>query len=67
MLKRHGLKHMTTTTKKNIRKSRGDSEDKRRLTFDLPVALHTKLKITAAKRNETMAEILIKLLEDNLK
>ena len=39
---------------------------KRRLTFDIPVSLHTKLKITAVKRGETMAEIICNVLEEYL-
>ena len=45
-----------------------DTRDKKkRLTIDIPVSLHTKLKITAAKRGETMGEIICNILEDKLK
>jgi len=42
-------------------------ESKKRLTIDIPAPLHTKLKITAVKRGETMAEIICNILEENLK
>lgn len=42
-------------------------EKKKRLTIDIPVPLHTKLKITAVKRGETMAEIICNILEEKLK
>ncbi len=42
-------------------------EDRKRLTIDVPVSLHTKLKIVAAKRGLTMAEIIYTLLEEELK
>ena len=42
-------------------------ENKKRFSFDMPIALHTKLKIAAAKRGQTMAEIICNILEDNLK
>jgi predicted DNA binding CopG/RHH family protein len=42
-------------------------EKKKRFTIDIPVSLHTKLKITAAKRGETMAEIICNILEEELK
>jgi hypothetical protein len=42
-------------------------EKKKRLTIDIPIALHTKLKITAVKRGETMAEIICNILEKELK
>lgn len=41
-------------------------EKKKRLTIDIPVNLHTKLKITAVKRGETMAEIICNILEEKL-
>jgi predicted HicB family RNase H-like nuclease len=39
---------------------------KKRLTIDVPASLHTKLKIAAAKRGETMAEIICNILEEKL-
>lgn len=42
-------------------------EKKKRLTIDISVSLHTKLKIAAAKRGETMAEIICTILEEKLK
>ena len=42
-------------------------ELKKRLTIDIPVSLHTKLKIKAAKSGETMAEIVYQILDSNLK
>lgn len=42
-------------------------ENKKRLTIDIPVSLHTRLKITGVKRGETMAEIICNILEKNLK
>jgi hypothetical protein len=42
-------------------------EKKKRLTIDIPASLHTKLKITAVKRGETMAEIICGILEEQLK
>ncbi len=41
-------------------------EKKKRLTIDMPVSLHTKLKITAVRRGETMAEIICNVLEEKL-
>lgn len=41
-------------------------ENRKRLTIDIPVSLHTKLKIAAAKRGETMAEIICNTLEEKL-
>ena len=41
-------------------------EKKKRLTIDIPSSLHTKLKITAAKKEETMAEIICAILEEKL-
>jgi macrodomain Ter protein organizer (MatP/YcbG family) len=41
-------------------------EKKKRLTIDIPALLHTKLKIAAAKRGETMAEIICNILEEKL-
>lgn len=40
---------------------------KKRLTFDIPSALHTKLKIYSVKANKTMGEILNEMLEEKLK
>lgn len=42
-------------------------EMKKRLTFDMPSALHTKLKIYSVKSNKTMSEILNEMLEEKLK
>ncbi len=42
-------------------------ENRKRLTIDIPVSLHTKLKIVAAKRGLTMAEIIYTVLEEELK
>jgi hypothetical protein len=42
-------------------------EKKKRLTFDIPASLHTKLKITAVKTGETMGEIICNILEEKLK
>lgn len=42
-------------------------ENKKRLTIDIPAALHTRLKIMAVKRGETMAEIICNFLEEKLK
>ena len=33
-----------------------DKESRKRMTIDLPVSLHTKLKVVAALKNKTMAE-----------
>ncbi|HSW70005.1 MAG TPA: hypothetical protein VLI69_07655 [Gammaproteobacteria bacterium] len=41
-------------------------EKKKRLTFDIPASLHARLKILAVKRDETMGEIVLKMLEDHL-
>jgi hypothetical protein len=40
---------------------------RKRFTLDFPVSLHKKLKIAAAKREETMAEIICGILEEQLK
>lgn len=42
-------------------------EKKKRLTIDIPVSLHKKLKISAVKKEETMAEIICTILEEKLK
>lgn len=42
-------------------------EGKKRLTIDVPISLHTKLKIAAAKSGQTMAEIICNTLEEKLK
>lgn len=42
-------------------------DKKRRLTIDIPISLHTKLKISAAKRSMTMGGIICTLLEERLK
>ena len=41
-------------------------EKKKRFTIDIPIQLHTKLKIAAAKRGETMAEMMCGFLEEKL-
>lgn len=41
-------------------------ENKKRLTIDVPISLHTKLKIAAVKQGQTMAEIMCSALEDKL-
>ena len=41
-------------------------EKRKRLTIDVPASLHMKLKIAAAKRSETMAEIICNILEEKL-
>jgi macrodomain Ter protein organizer (MatP/YcbG family) len=41
-------------------------ENKKRLTIDIPISLHTRLKIVAVKRGETMAEIICSILEEKL-
>ena len=41
-------------------------EGNKRLTIDLPVSLHTKLKIFSAKTSKTMGEIIKELLEKKL-
>jgi macrodomain Ter protein organizer (MatP/YcbG family) len=41
-------------------------ENRKRLTIDVPVSIHTKLKIVAAKRGMTMAEIIYNVLEKEL-
>ncbi len=48
--------------------SKSNPSDKRkRLSFDMPSHLHMKLKIAAVKRDETMGEILCKMIEEHLK
>jgi macrodomain Ter protein organizer (MatP/YcbG family) len=42
-------------------------EDNKRLTIDVPVSLHTKLKILSAKVQKTMSEIIKELLDEKLK
>lgn len=42
-------------------------ESRKRFTLDLPASLHKKLKIAAAKREETMAEIICGILEEQLR
>ncbi len=41
-------------------------EGNKRLTIDLPVSLHTKLKITSAKMGKPMGDIIRELLEKNI-
>lgn len=41
-------------------------EKKKRFTIDIPFSLHKKLKITAAERGETMADIICNILEEKL-
>ena len=42
-------------------------EKKKRLTIDIAVPLHARLKIAAVRRGETMAEIMCNVLEASLK
>ena len=42
-------------------------EERKRLTFDLPSAMHAKLKIYSVNSRKTMGEIINELLEDKLK
>ena len=42
-------------------------EGYKRLTINLPVDLHTKLKIVAATKEKTATEIIENLLEEHLK
>jgi len=42
-------------------------EGYKRLTINLPVELHTKLKIVAATKEKTATEIIENLLEEHLK
>ncbi len=42
-------------------------EENKRLTFDLPASLHSKLKIYSVKIGKTMGEIIIELLDEKLK
>jgi predicted DNA-binding protein len=42
-------------------------EGYKRLTINLPVELHTKLKIVAATKEKTSTEIIESLLEEHLK
>ena len=42
-------------------------ENRKRFTIDIPVSLHTKLKIMAVKRGETMAEIIQTMIEEIVK
>lgn len=42
-------------------------ENKKNFTISIPVSLHTKLKITAVKRGETMREMICNILEEELK
>ena len=44
-----------------------ETSDKKRLTVDIPMELHMKLKLMAVKSNKTMAEIICNLLEEGLK
>lgn len=41
-------------------------ENKKHLTIDVPISLHTRLKVIAAKRSETMANVICNLIEENL-
>ncbi len=42
-------------------------DEHKRLTFDLPSALHAKLKIYSVNSGKTMGEIINELLEEKLK
>jgi hypothetical protein len=66
MKKRIGVKTHESMLKR-LDSQVGDPENKKRLTIEIPVQLHTKLKVTAAKRGETMAEIICAILEEELK
>ncbi len=54
-----------STTEKGS--SVGVAERKKRFSLEMPASLHAKLKISAVKRDETMAEILLEMLEEHLK
>ncbi len=61
-----------TVIKNNLKSEKQDNslgigEKKKRLTIDVPVSLHTQLKIASAKRGETMAEIVLNMLKKELK
>jgi len=45
----------------------GGEESRRRMTIDLPILLHTKLKVVAALKGKTMAEIICGAVEKELK
>jgi len=44
-----------------------NAENKKRLTFDMPVSLHRELKIYSVKSGKTMGEIINQLLEEKMK
>ncbi len=65
-------KKVTIKSKGSITPEDADSwvstrEVSKRLTIDVPISLHTQLKILSAKSNKTMAEIIKDLLMKNLK
>jgi hypothetical protein len=44
-----------------------NQENKKRLTFDMPAALHRELKIYSVKTGQTMGEIINQLLTEKIK
>ncbi len=63
-------KEISKITKAKIEKREEQIDSKapkKRLTIDVPLALHKKLKIASVNRDETMGEIICRLLEENLK
>lgn len=48
---------------KHPRKDKGNKEIKKNLPVRLPIELHKKLKIYAAKKDKTMVEIVIEQIE----
>jgi hypothetical protein len=42
-------------------------EDNKRLTIDIPLSLHTQLKVVSAKIGKTMGEIIRECLDEKLK
>ncbi|HSW69436.1 MAG TPA: hypothetical protein VLI69_04695 [Gammaproteobacteria bacterium] len=61
--KRPSSKIKSSTIKGSI----GRGEKIKRFSLEMPASLHAKLKIAAVKKDETMAEILLKILEEYLK
>lgn len=43
------------------------SEDTKRLNVPIPASLHTKLKVTAATQEKTLAQWVIEAIQDKLK
>lgn len=54
-------------SKSGISESLLNSEKKKRLTINIPASLHRKLKVTAAEKEKTMAEIIFNILEEKFK